>query len=151
MRSVWPDFKGVAMAVWDIDLTTRSGAETAADQGGLACFIVAGMTVLGALVFGGLAGFDTAEGMIAAGTIAAQAVIAAIAGFRLRAGKGAFWGVAVAVLLVLEIVSKLVTLTGLGGLVLNVLFLVMVVQGVRGAWALRGHPLFADDEAEVFE
>lgn len=139
------------MAFWNVDLTTRSGAETAADQGGLACFFVAGLTVLGALVFGGLAGFDTIEGQITMATIGLQAVIALIAGFRLRAGKGAFWGMAVAAFLVLEIVTKLVTLNGIGGLVLNVVFLIMVVQGVRGAWALRSQVPFEDDQVEVFE
>ncbi|HSF12459.1 MAG TPA: hypothetical protein VLA50_05745 [Erythrobacter sp.] len=138
------------MAFWDIDLTTRSGAETAADQGGLACFFVSGLTLLGAVVFGGLAGFDTAEGVGTAVVIACSAVIALIAGFRLRAGKGAFWGIAVAALLVFEIISKLATFA-IGGIVLNTIFLVMVVQGVRGAWALRGQSGFADDDVEVFE
>lgn len=138
------------MAFWDIDLTTRSGAETAAAQGGLACFIVAGLTFVGALVFGGLAGFDTDEGLATAVGIGATALIALIAGFRLRAGKGAFWGIAVALLLVVEIISKLTTFA-IGGIIFNVLFLVMVVQGLRGAWALRSQDGFADDAAEVFE
>lgn len=139
------------MAIWDADLTTRGGAETAADQGGLACFIVAGLTVLGAFFLGGMAGFDTAEGQATVAVIGVQALIALIAGFRLKAGKGAFWGIAVAVMLVLEIINKLVTMTFLGGLVLNALFLVMVVQGVRGAWALRRGTGFEDDNVEVFE
>lgn len=138
------------MAFWDIDLTTRSGAETAADQGGLACFIVAGLTFVGALVFGGIAGFDTAEGLTTAIGVALTALIALIAGFRLRAGKGAFWGIAVALLLVVEIISKLLTFA-IGGLIFNVLFLVMVVQGLRGAWALRSQNGFEDDAVEVFE
>lgn len=138
------------MAFWQIDLTTRSGAETAADQGGLACFFVAGFTMLGALVFGGLAGFDTAEGVTTAVLIAITALIALIAGLRMRAGKGAFWGIAVALLLVVEIISKLVSFS-IGGLIFNVLFLVMVVQGLRGAWALRGQSGFDDDDVEVFE
>lgn len=138
------------MAFWNIDLTTRSGAETAADQGGLACFFVAGFTLLAALIFGGLAGFDTAEGIATAAFIAVQGLVALVAGFRLRAGKGAFWGIAVALMLMLEIVSKLSTFA-IGGIVLNVLFLVMVVQGVRGAFALRGEPRFEDEDIEVFE
>ncbi|WP_285713637.1 hypothetical protein [Erythrobacter oryzae] len=139
------------MAIWDADLSTRGGAETAADQGGLACFITAGLTVLSALFYGGMAGFDTLEGQVTAGMIGLQALIALIAGFRLKAGKGVFWGGAVAAMLVLEIFNKLLTLTGLGGLVLNLFFLVMVVQGVRGAWALRRGTGFGDDDLEVFE
>lgn len=139
------------MAFWDVDLTTRMGAQTATSQGAFACFIVAGLTLVGALVFGGLAGFDTAEGIGTAAVIAAQAAVALIAGFRFRAGKGAFWGIAVAGMLVIEIISKLVTLTGIGGLVLNAIFLIVVVQGVRGAWTLRGNPSFDEDDVEAFE
>jgi hypothetical protein len=139
------------MAIWDIDLTTRSGAETAADQGGLACFITAGLTVLGALLFGGMVGFDTFEGQVTAGVIGVQALIALVAGLRLKAGKGAFWGIAVAVMLALEIINKLFNSLAFGGLVLNALFLVMVVQGTRGAWALRRGTGFEDDQVEVFE
>lgn len=139
------------MAFWDVDLTTRSGAETATSQGALACFITAGLTVLAAVFFGGIIGFDTLDGQIAMGVIGLQAVIALVAGFRFRAGKGAFWGIAVAAMLVLEIINKLITLTGIGGLVINAIMLVVVVQGVRGAWALRSGAGFEDDHAEVFE
>lgn len=139
------------MAFWDVDLTTRSGAETATSQGALACFITAGLTVVGALFVGGVVGFNTLEGQIAMGAVAVQGVIALVAGLRLRSGKGAFWGIAVAAMLVLEIINKLVTLTGLGGLVINAIMLVMVVQGVRGAWALRSSAGFEDDHVEVFE
>jgi hypothetical protein len=54
------------------------------------------------------------------------------------------------VLLVVEIISKLVAFT-IGGIILNVVFLVMVVQGVRGAWALRSEIGFGEDDVEVFE
>lgn len=138
------------MAFWDIDLTTRSGAETAAHQGGLASYFVAGLTIVGGLVLGGLTELETAEGLSAAVVIAVSALIAAIAGFRLRAGKGAFWGIAVAVMLVVEIISKLAAFT-IGGIILNVIFLVLVVQGVRGAWALRSETGFGEDDVEVFE
>lgn len=139
------------MAFWDVDLTTRGGAETATSQGALACFITAGLTVVGALFFGGMVGFDTIEGQITVGLIGVQALIALVAGLRLRAGKGAFWGIAVAVMLVLEMINKVVTLTGIGGLVINGIMLVMVVQGVRGALALRRDTGFEDDDVEVFE
>lgn len=151
MGHVWRSIAGVAMAIWNADLSTRSGAETAADQGGLACFITAGLTVLGALFFGGMVGFDTLEGQLAAGLIGLQGLIALVAGFRLKAGKGVFWGSAVAAMLVLEIINKLLNALAFGGLILNVFFLVMVVQGVRGAWALRRGTGFEDDQVEVFE
>lgn len=139
------------MAFWDVDLSARSSAETAADQGGLACFTTAGLTVLGALFFGGMVGFDTIEGQLTVGVIGLQALIALVAGFRLKAGKGVFWGSAVAAMLVLEIINKLLIALAFGGLILNLFFLVMVVQGVRGAWALRRGTGFEDDQVEVFE
>lgn len=139
------------MAFWDVDLTTRSGAETATSQGALACFIIAGLTVLAAVFFGGMIGLDTIDGQIAIGVIGLQAVIALVAGLRFRAGKGAFWGIAVVAMLVLEIINKLVTLTGIGGLVINAIMLVVVVQGVRGAWALKSGTGFEEDHVEVFE
>ena len=138
------------MAFWDIDLTTRMGAQSAAQQGGLASYFVAGFSIVGGLVLGGLTELETAEAVSSAVGIGVAALVAAIAGFRLRAGKGAFWGIAVAVLLVIEVIGKLATFA-LGGIVLNVIFLVMVVQGVRGAWALRSESGFSEDDIEVFE
>ena len=137
------------MAFWDADLTTRMGAETATDQAGLACFIVAGLRVVGGFFFGGALGYETVEGQIVLVFIAIQVVVAIIAGFRFRAGKGAFIGMAMAALLGLAILDSLVSF-GLGGIVINAIMLVMVVQGVRGALALRGTD-FEDDAVEVFE
>ena len=137
------------MAFWDADLTTRMGAETATGQAGMACFIIAGLRVIGALVFGGMAGFDTTEGQVIAAVIAIEAGLAIAAGLRFRAGKGAFIGIAFAVLLVLAIINSLVSLT-FSGIIINTVVLVVVIQGIRGAFALRGSE-FEDDSVEVFE
>ena len=137
------------MAFWDADLTTRMGAETATDQAGLACFIVAGLRVVGGFFFGGSLGYDTVEGQAVLVVAAIQAIVAIIAGFRFRAGKGAFIGMAMAALLALAILDSLVSF-GLGGIVISAVMLVMVVQGIRGALALRGTD-FEDDAVEVFE
>lgn len=137
------------MAFWDIDLTTRMGAESAADNGGLACYVKAGFMVFGAFVFGGMAGFDTTEGQIIIAMQLAQVVVFAIAGFRMRSGKGAFWGMAAAALLVLIILDTLIAMT-YGGIIINTVLLVVVVQGVRGAMALRSSA-FSEDDLETFE
>ncbi len=137
------------MAFWDADLETRMGAETAADAGGMASFVFAGLSVLGAVIFGGLTSMDTTEAIGGAVAVGIQVLIGIVAGFRLRAGKGAFWGIAVAALLAIELLFKLATFAISGGLVINVILLVVVVQGIRGAFALRGS--FAEDEIEAFE
>ena len=139
------------MAFWDADLTTRMGAESATDQGGIACFVVVGLTVLGAVMTGASMGFDTIEGMVSVAAIGIEAVIFLIAGLRFRAGKGAFWGIAAAVILVLEILNKLITLLIGFGIIFNVILLVLIIQGVRGAWALRNEVGFSEDDFEVFE
>lgn len=136
------------MSFWKIDLTTEDGALNAAHTGGMACYIAAGLTVLGAAFFAGAAPAGAERiGVIA--VAAASVTIFLIGGWRLRNGKGVFWGGAAVALLLVEILSKLITLTGLFGLVVNVILLIVVANGVRGAWALRRG--FDEDAAEVFE
>lgn len=137
------------MAFWDADFTTRMGAETATGQAGLVCFIIAGFRVVGALFFGGMVGFETLDGQIIAGLTAVEAIVAVIAGFRFRAGKGAFIGMAMAALLALSILNALVSLT-FAGIIFNSVFLVVIVQGIRGALVLRNGG-FDEDEVEAFE
>ena len=137
------------MAFWGADFTTRMGAETATGQAGLVCFIIAGFRVVGALFFGGVAGFDTLEGQIIAGLTAVEVIIALITGFRFRAGKGAFFGMAMVALLALSIVNALVSFT-FAGIIFNTVFLIAIVQGICGALVLRRGD-FAEDEVEAFE
>lgn len=139
------------MAFWDADLSTRMGAQSAADQGGLACFVSAGLAVVGALFFGGLMGFDTPEGIAVAALTAVEVALSVIAGIRLRMGKGAYWAMAVAALLGLQLLLKLVTLQIGAGIIFNVIILVFVVQGIRGALALRAGNVFEEDAMEAFE
>jgi hypothetical protein len=127
------------------------GARSATHQGAIGCFIFVGLSVLGMALYGGVAGYNTAEGIGAMVAIGIQAAIGLIAGLRMRNGKGAFWGIATAALLLLEIIVKLVSLTGIPGLVINVVLLIVIVQGIRGALALRSEVGFEDDDVEVFE
>lgn len=131
-------------------MTTRMGAESATDQAGLACFVVAGLTVLGAVFFGGMAGFTTTEGQVVMAIIGLQALFFCIAGIRFRAGKGAFLGIAAALLLVFEMISKVMEGSIGGGLIINGVLLIVVIQGIRGAFALRSGG-FAEDEIDAFE
>ncbi|WP_337661210.1 hypothetical protein [Erythrobacter sp. Alg231-14] len=137
------------MAFWDTDLTTRMGAETATGQAGVACFVLAGFRIVALLFFGGMVGLDNFEGLFLAGMTGLEALMAVVAGFRFRSGNGAYWGIAVAALLALSILSSLVSLA-IGGVVISAIFFVIVVQGVRGALALR-NTHFDDEDLEAFE
>jgi hypothetical protein len=135
--------------MWDVDLTTRMGAQTAARMGGTAAFVFAVLGVLGAVL---AAAFvmrtnpPVAIGTIVGGLV--EALIGLVAGFRLRLGKGMIWGGAAAALDALELITKVVSLQ-FGGLLIGGVVLVYLVNGVRGAAALRRGP-FADDDAETF-
>lgn len=139
------------MAFWNVDLTTEDGADNAAQMGGYACFVGAVLGAIGVVLMGGLtASFDKAAavGILSVGL--AEILVFVVAGFRLRAGKGLIWGSVAALLLVLEIVMKLVSMQGLPGIVVNVILLVAIVNGIRGARALSCRDLTADDAAEIF-
>lgn len=134
---------------WQIDLTTRAGARSAAYQGSIACFFFCGMGVLGALFWGASAGISTTQGLSLVGGATFEAVVGLIAGLRLRAGKGAYWGMAVVALAALELIGKVLAIS-IMGIALTGIIVVMTVQGVRGALALKNIPSFEDDDIDVF-
>ncbi|MBA4162233.1 MAG: hypothetical protein C0515_09200 [Novosphingobium sp.] len=138
------------MAAWDIDLTTRAGAKTGAYQASLVCFIYAGLSLVGLVFLGGLASFQSGQinGLVF-GLAVLQVAIFVIAGLRLRQGKGFFWGIGAALLLVLALLGNLA-----GGAIfaagLNLLLLVFLGNGLRGAYALHRGTSFEDEDIEVF-
>ena len=135
------------MSFWKIDLTTYDGAENAARTGGYACFIAVALSCLGAgLIYAAVA--DGTAAMIALGGIAVEGLVFLIAGLRLRAGKGAFWGMAAAAMIAFELLTKLIGLSFVGIAIHSVLLIVMI-NGVRGALALRRNA-FPEQLGEVF-
>ncbi len=137
------------MSVWNVDLTTEDGALSAIQNGTLACFIAGVLTVLGAIFIYATNGPNPAT--IASMAIAAiELVIYIVAGLRFRARKGAAWGSVAAVLMVLEILAKIATFTGIAGIVINAALLMAIINGVRGARALGRVNLSATDAAEIF-
>jgi hypothetical protein len=140
------------MAFWNVDLETEDGAKSAAQLGGFACFIAAGLGVLGVGI-ATMALASTGDRVNAIATLSVglvEILLFVVAGFRLRAGKGVVWGSVAALVILLEIVMKLVTLTGVGGIVISVILLVGMINGVRGARALGGVELGAEEAAEIF-
>lgn len=139
------------MAMWTVDLTTQDGAESATQQGGLACFLAAGMSVLGAaLMLGGFAGLGGPDPVLSAIGAGLEALFFVIAGFRLRAGKGMIWGSVAALVILVELAGKLLAFSVVG-IFINVAVLIGMINGVRGAIALRRGDFDAEDAAAVFE
>ena len=139
------------MALWNIDLSTEDGALGAAQMGGAACFVGAVLGVLGAISAGGLLA-STGQGGVAplvVGFAVLEASLFAVAGVRLRAGKGVLWGGAAVVLLVLELLVKLLAVSVIG-IIINVILLIVVINGIRGARAYHKGGFDADADAEVF-
>ena len=137
------------MAFWDVDLTTRDGAQGAVRSGSTAAFVFAAMGILGAVLMGGLSGPSTDEGLgvIVGGSF--EAVIGLVAGLRMRAGKGFYWAIAAALLLALELVGKLVMLSP-GGAILSAVVLTYLVNGIRGLRALKHEVGYEDADVDVF-
>lgn len=139
------------MAFWNVDLTTEDGADNAAQMGGYACFVGAVLGAIGLALAGGLqATIDQTAAVAMLSVGAAEILVFVVAGFRLRAGRGLVWGSVAALLLVVEIVMKLVSMQGLPGVVIDVVLLVTIINGVRGARALSRRDLTADEAAEIF-
>ena len=142
-------FNDESRRFWHIDLTARAGAMSAAYQGALACFAFCAFGVLGILFGAGLIGGSSPQGLALIGGAALEAVVGLIAGLRLRAGKGAYWAMAAAVLAALELLGKAVALS-FGGVAIDGVILVFMIQGIRGALALKHGTGFEDDDIEVF-
>ena len=139
------------MAFSNIDLTTEDGARSAAEIGGLACFIAAALSILGAVLIAGVLGGTAAP---AAWTFAIgagiEAVLFAIAGFRLRAGRGLVWGSVAAAVITLELIGKMLAFSVIG-IAINIPLLLAMLGGVRGAWALRRGKFDDGEAAAIFE
>jgi hypothetical protein len=139
------------MALWNIDLTTEDGALSAAQIGGFACLVAAGLGMIStALLLGVMVGTAVSVATLSVAAFAsAEIVLLIVAGFRLRAGKGVAWGLAVAIALALELVVK-VAAFAIIGIMINAILLIAVITGIRGALALRRITLTPEDAAEIF-
>ena len=137
------------MAVWDIDLSNRAGARGASYQAALACFVYCGMTALGGFFVSGLIDVSSPQGKVTAVLVAAQLLLTLIAGILLRQGRGAVWGVAVAAVMVLNLVGSLIQIS-IFSAILTGLLLLLLINGLRGTFALRSASRFVDDDIDAF-
>jgi hypothetical protein len=137
--------------MWDVDLTTEDGALSAAQIGGLACLIGAALAFFGATIVLGLGAGSGAlkAALFDASAMLVEIVLFAVAGFRLRAGKGSVWGSVAAMALVIEIAVKLATFA-IVGVLIDTILLIGLVNGLRGVRALQRIDLRPADAAEIF-
>lgn len=139
------------MAIWNVDLTTEDGALGAAQIGAFACFIAAALGLIGIawIVAMGASMQQPMLALASASVALAEALVFGVAGFRLRSGKGQVWGSVAAILLGIELVVKLMSLS-IVGILLDAILLVGVINGFRGVRALRRIDLRPADAAEIF-
>jgi len=140
------------MALWNVDLTTEDGALGAAQMGGFACFVAAvlGLVGVAALFIMGTVGGSSTLVLAGAAVALAEVVLFTITGLRLRAGKGEFWGYAAAIMLALELLMKIVSISFIG-IMIDIVLLIALGNGIRGARALRKLDMGPDEVAEVFK
>lgn len=139
------------MAFWNIDLTTEDGALSAAQIGSYACFVAAVLGLIGtALLLGVTMGVGLSRlALIGAAVALVEVVLFTVAGFRLRTGRGVAWGWAAAIVLAIELVTKALALS-ITGIMIDVILLICVINGIRGARALGRIGLSAEDAGEIF-
>ena len=134
---------GDIMAIWNADMTSEDGALSAAQIGSYACFVTVVLSMIGLAVLAMASASSGATPIALVAMLSASAaelLVFLVAGLRLRAGKGVGWAIAAAAIMVLEIAMKLNSMTGVVGIVINVVVLICIINGVRGALALRrGH------------
>ncbi|WP_309751719.1 hypothetical protein [Novosphingobium sp.] len=137
---------------WQVDLTTADGARSAARSAGTAAFIYGGLAVLVAMLFGQLFVPIGKYGQTSLNLMPfGISFLAVVAGFRLRDGKGLIAGSLLAVVVVFNVLANLASLSGWGGTAINVVVLIVLVQGLRGASALRRGLATADEELAAFD
>lgn len=138
------------MALWSSDLSTQDAAEGATSVAALACFIMAGLCVLtGLFMTGMLAGSTPEQVSYAFIGLGIELVVFLIAGLRFRAGKGFVWGIAAALILLLELLVKLAALA-IPGMIINGIALIVIINGIRGAAAMRRGFQDPEEQAEIF-
>jgi len=136
------------MSTWFKDVETYEGALSAARSGmyaslGFAAMIAIGLVVLltGNEAMIGVApqDFDRAARYVAIGFVLVELVVALLAAYRFRLGKGLFPGSVTLLIFLMEVGMKLLTGPFLGILwyVIYLAVFLGLVNGIRGAWAMR--------------
>lgn len=148
------------MGIFLADVEERRDAERATRHGMVASLVFAAMLTLGLVLIaatGGLpweaAALDPTGRIFALVAITAELGVALFAAYRFWHKKGLVAGALTLLLFVIEILLKLTS--GFVGILWYVVYLAIflgLVNGVRGAWALRDAPeALPADVAQAFE
>ena len=124
------------MVLWNFDTASAAGQQAARNHGLIACAVFGVQAALGIAVLGSAGGWTSAPGIsvvIGGGIELAAAIITAL---RLRQGRGAYWGMGLAVLVALELFGKAAG-GNVPGLLIGGGVLVLLLSGIRGALAAR--------------
>lgn len=130
------------MSKWFPDVAEADGLEDARKAGFIGALAFAAMIALGVafLLATGLTPDLQQSGLIVGALLgmAIELALVLVAAWRLKAGKGAFWGTAILVLFVVEIATKFMAgATNVGWLIAYAAIFMALLNGVRGAWARR--------------
>jgi len=135
------------MGFWFAGLTSRVGAKRAAKWGGMACLLEAARQTLGNVVH--LSGHDYNIIVFTAGFIGASLIpiLFVVAGVRLLQNDGWIAGSVVALIIVMDfaVFGTPTSPSPAATVIIRAIMLVLIVNGVRGALALRDHKL-ADEK-----
>lgn len=126
------------------DLGTRLGAEAAAQQGALGCLLLGVLTAVAGFLSADVLDPAQLEGQVGIALIAILCGTCLVTAWRLWRGKGAYWAMAVLVIGAFLVGLMLMIKPESYEYLVIAVLLLAVVQGVRGALALR-----AFDSAEV--
>lgn len=127
------------MAFWNFDTASAAGRQAARSHGLIACAVFGAQAALGIAVLGSAGGWTSSQAIAVVVGGGLELAVAVITGLRLRQGKGAYWGIGLAVLMVLELIGKAVQ-ASIPGLLIGGAVLLLALNGVRGAWAARRGP-----------
>ena len=140
------------MSRWFPDITDPDGLEEARKAGFWGACAFAAMNGIGIvfLFFTGRTpnlGQPTSDITLPLLGIAFELVLVLVAAWRLKVGKGAFWGAAIVLLFIVEVVGKIAAgTTNVGWMIAYAAIMIALVNGVRGAWWRRNQI-----NAEVFD
>jgi len=123
-----------------VGLATRASAYRSSKWGGFACLSLAALMTIGSiatLIVEQKGLFRAAAEFVGASLIP---IVLVVAGVRLLRGEGLFWGIAAAAIIAFDIFfyfPETVSLQSITSIALKVAILLLVMNGVRGALAIR--------------
>lgn len=125
------------MALWNIDLSTREGAQAAIRLASRVCLGFAVLLAISLFVLGGLvADFSSQLGLAVLGLTGLQLLVPLIAGIKLRRDKGLVWGIGAAFAILADLIQHVMSVE-IRMTLFDLALLLLLMAGLRGIPALR--------------